>query len=192
MASLTARYLREALIEATTASISSPDARRATAAGYRGGSWLAISLRTGYWNPWFLACVLTVTASFAVLYSVSVLFGVLTRNGTVAALASIGLWFLSSTVVSLRHVLERQGMLEESPRMAAALDVAYTVLPKTTDIGSLNTLFLSKSHLSEAAYERFMAPMIPDVDWTFSLGTTALFTLVVLALAAWRFHRTDY
>ena len=31
------------------------------------GCWIGISSRSGYWNPWFLACSVTLTAVFAVL-----------------------------------------------------------------------------------------------------------------------------
>jgi hypothetical protein len=64
--------------------------------------------------------------------------------------------------------------------------------PKTSDLTSLNDYFLSRSHLSEAAYQRAFAGQIPKVDWLWSLGTTAAFTAAMLALAIWLFRRRDY
>jgi ABC-type transport system involved in multi-copper enzyme maturation permease subunit len=161
-----------------------------------GGCWLALSLRTGYFNFWFLATILTVTAVFAVLYSISVLFGVLTRSGAVSAILSIGLWFVSSSIVGARQAVKMLVPAEELPKaVKIGLDAAYAVLPKTTDLGYLNVFFLSKSHLSPAAMAR-MEQMMPSetlkVDWLYSLGTTAAFTAVMLALAVWFFRRRDF
>ena len=72
------------------------------------------------------------------------------------------------------------------------LDVTYTVLPKTTDLGQLNSMILSRSQLSEEAYQRLFMDRAPDIDWFFSLGTTGLFLLVMLGLAMRRFQRMDY
>ncbi|HXX93302.1 MAG TPA: ABC transporter permease subunit, partial [Planctomycetota bacterium] len=57
-----------------------------------GGCWLAISIRTGHWNFYFPLTILTLTFFFAVLYSVSVLVGVLTRSHAMAAAATLLTW----------------------------------------------------------------------------------------------------
>src|SRR5262249_59994152 len=44
------------------------------------GVWLALGLRSGLWAPGFLLIIFVLTFYFAVLYAVSTLFGVLTRN----------------------------------------------------------------------------------------------------------------
>jgi len=158
-----------------------------------GGCWLGLSLRTSYFNPWFLATILTVTAIFAVLYSVAVLFGVLTRSGGLSALIAIGVWGLSSTILGVREALKLMLRPEDVPRsVKTALDVAYAILPKTKDIGELNTFFLSRSHLSPEALRRIIPENAIDVDWLYSFGTTGLFTAAMLGLAIWIFRRRDY
>ena len=158
-----------------------------------GGCWLGLSLRTQYFSPWFLCTVVTVTAMFAVLHSVAVLVGVVTRSGGLSALAAIGLWAVSSAVVGIRQGLKTMFRGEEVPAsLQTALDVAYYILPKTRDLGSLNGVFLSRSHLSPQAAERVLPDEFLQVDWTFSICTTALFTVVMLALASAYFRRRDY
>jgi ABC-type transport system involved in multi-copper enzyme maturation permease subunit len=158
-----------------------------------GGSWLAITLRTGYANPWFLATIVTITAVFAVIYSVAVLVGVLTRSGTVSALVALAVWGTSSTMVAIKHNLRLLYRGQPVPEwLQTTLDVLYGMAPKTSDLTSLNDYFLSRSHLSEAAYQRAFAGQIPKVDWLWSLGTTAAFTAAMLALAIWLFRRRDY
>src|SRR5262249_48644963 len=56
------------------------------------GVWLALGLRSGIWAPGFLLIILVLTFFFAVLYAVSTLFGVLTRNAIVALLMTCLFW----------------------------------------------------------------------------------------------------
>jgi ABC-type transport system involved in multi-copper enzyme maturation permease subunit len=58
-----------------------------------GGVWLALSIRSGVWAPGFLWMIPILTFSFAILYAVSALFGVLTRSAIVAILITICAWF---------------------------------------------------------------------------------------------------
>ncbi len=153
--------------------------------------WFVLSVRSGFWNPWFLLCTVTMTLLFAVIHSVSVLVGLQTRNSNLATIAALGIWFLSSTIGTLKHTAA-QMFGDDLPRLKKALEAAYVVLPKVGDLSYLNTVFLSRSHLSPEAMERSIGNLLPDVDWTFSLSTTVAFTLAILALAAWRFHRKDY
>ncbi|MFH0938850.1 MAG: ABC transporter permease subunit [Planctomycetota bacterium] len=155
-----------------------------------GGCWLGLSIRTGYWNPWFLACILTITALFAIIHSVSVLFGVLTRSSTAAALLALGVWIISGAVASARDVTKFGFGEHVSSTLKTTIEVVYTILPKTTDIGYLNALFLSKS--SSQAVMHHGLNRVPSINWTFSLGTTVAFTAVMLFLAVWYFRRQDY
>ncbi|HEY3325326.1 MAG TPA: ABC transporter permease [Planctomycetota bacterium] len=158
-----------------------------------GGCWLAMSLRTGYANPWFLATILTITATFAVIHSVSVLVGVLTRSGTVAALVAIFVWGTSSVLLAIRNGLKLAYIGQSMPNwLRSTIDVLYDLAPKTLDLNALNTSFLARSHLSEQAFQRAFGNHLPQVDWAWSLGTTAAFTVVMLALAVWFFRRKDY
>ena len=54
-----------------------------------GGVWLALGLRSGVWATGFLVMILVITFFFAILYSVSTLFGVLTRSPIVAILLTL-------------------------------------------------------------------------------------------------------
>jgi hypothetical protein len=157
-----------------------------------GGCWLALSLRTSFWNFWFLGTILTVTAIFAVVYSVSVLSGVLTRSSAVSALLAVAVWGLSGLVLLARQMLKMMDPADVPQSATAALDAAYAVVPKTGDLARLNEVFLARSNLSPGAMHRAMLDKMVDVNWSYSLGTTALFTAVVLAFAAWSFRRRDW
>jgi ABC-type transport system involved in multi-copper enzyme maturation permease subunit len=158
-----------------------------------GGCWLGLALRTGFTSPWFLFSIVTLLATFAVLYSVSVLLGVLTRSAGLASLAAIGVWGASSVVVGLRHSIHAMFGRDEVPALLdTAIRVAYAILPKTKDLSLLNTYMVSRANLSESAYGREIALAVPDVDWVYSIGTTGLFTAAMLGIAVWFFRRKDY
>jgi ABC-type transport system involved in multi-copper enzyme maturation permease subunit len=58
-----------------------------------GGIWLALCLRSGLWSYGFLASIPTIIFFFAILYSISTLFAVLTRSAIVAILMTCAVWF---------------------------------------------------------------------------------------------------
>lgn len=70
------------------------------------GIWVALGLRSGVWAPTFLLTVLVLTFFFAILYSVSALFGVLTRSPIAAILLTCAAWFLLFIVGVLHNVFE--------------------------------------------------------------------------------------
>ena len=158
-----------------------------------GGCFAALSFATGYANPWFLLSAATIVLMFAVLYSVSVLAGVLTRSSGLAALAALGVWGLSGIVVGLHHTIRMMLFGVDLPRwLVRTIEILYAVLPKTRDIAILNTYALARSHLSPEAFARTFGRELPPVDWVMSLGSTAIFTACTLAAAAWFFARRDY
>lgn len=155
------------------------------------GCWLGLSIGSGYSNPWFLVSIVTLIASFAVLYAVAVLAGVATRSSGVSILIALVVWFVSSTVVSARHAIRGPLAAHVPPWVDSVVEGAYAVLPKVKDLDYVSMFALSQSHMSEGARARHFG-VLPDIDWAFSIGTTAAFTAAVLAAAVWLFRRRDY
>jgi ABC-type transport system involved in multi-copper enzyme maturation permease subunit len=73
-----------------------------------GGMWLALGLRSGVWAPGFLLSIPVITFFFAILYSVSTLFGVLTRSPIAAILLTCLVWFCLFLVGLLFSIFEMQ------------------------------------------------------------------------------------
>jgi ABC-type transport system involved in multi-copper enzyme maturation permease subunit len=70
------------------------------------GIWLALGLRSGVWAVTFLFTIFELTFFFAILYSVSALFGVLTRSPIASILLTCFAWFLLFIVGVLHNVFE--------------------------------------------------------------------------------------
>ncbi|MEQ8767091.1 MAG: ABC transporter permease [Planctomycetota bacterium] len=155
-----------------------------------GGCWLALGIRTGYWDPMFLCSVFVLVLGFSFLYSVAVTVGVWSRSTNLAFMISLGIWGVSSNVAQFYHF--RDAMLEDAPSwVKTAIEVLYTVLPKVGDLDYLNIWLFTKAKLDPAASVRILNDL-PDIDWTFSIGTSLAFTAVVLAAGCWLFKSRDY
>jgi ABC-type transport system involved in multi-copper enzyme maturation permease subunit len=104
------------------------------------GMWLALGLRSGLWAPSFLLTIFIITAFFAILYSVSTLFGVLTRSPIAAILLTIGMWFLLFLVGQLflygELLRQQEERLEAAARQKQAQREADE--PQVAAVGSEN------------------------------------------------------
>jgi ABC-type transport system involved in multi-copper enzyme maturation permease subunit len=81
-----------------------------------GAVWLALGVRTGVWPVSFLASVLVLTFFFAILYSVSTFFGVLTRSPVAAILLTVAAWFILFIVGVGHNVIETFRALDRTAR----------------------------------------------------------------------------
>lgn len=87
-----------------------------------GGAWLVMGLRTGLWNWYFLLMVPLLLFYFAIVYAVSVLFAVLTRNTIVAILATLLAWGLFFGIGKLNNdILNRYDAVEKIKKEDAKL-----------------------------------------------------------------------
>jgi ABC-type transport system involved in multi-copper enzyme maturation permease subunit len=70
------------------------------------GVWVALGLRSGVWGVAFLETIFVLTFFFAILYSVSTLFGVLTRSPIAAILLTVGVWAVFFLIGIMHSVVE--------------------------------------------------------------------------------------
>jgi ABC-type transport system involved in multi-copper enzyme maturation permease subunit len=162
-----------------------------------GGVWLVIALRSGFWDPTFLILIPILTFSFAILYSVSVLFGVLTRSPIVAMLGTIGFMFVvwlagwGKRFVELSRTEPDEGGMPSW--LVTIIDAANTVLPRYKDLDTITSKLIIDGTLTPAE-ARFASPvsMLEYPSWTTTVGTSLVFIAVMLALACWRFRKRDY
>jgi ABC-type transport system involved in multi-copper enzyme maturation permease subunit len=162
-----------------------------------GGIWLVLGLRSGIWAIGFLLTVFVLTFFFAILYSVSTLFGVLTRSPIVSILITCFVWFAlwlagtSYTTLAMFRSDPRFG--DEIPGWAnTTVNTIHNVLPRTKDLDLLTTKLLSHEVLTESEIRRQKVDRLPDVTWSESLSVSGAFIAVMLGLASWRFVTKDY
>jgi ABC-type transport system involved in multi-copper enzyme maturation permease subunit len=165
-----------------------------------GGCWLALGLRSGIWAPGFLMMIVVITFFFAILYSISTLFGVLTRSPIVAILATCFIWFMLfivNTAYQTTAALSREPSIKKEIDDSGwgwifpTADGVHFVLPRTGDLDVLSAKMLSQV-LTEGERKAKHVDMLPNITWGESLGVSFAFIAVMLGLASWRFSRKDF
>src|SRR5262245_39354657 len=170
-----------------------------------GGVWLITGIRAGVWAPGVFAVVPLMTLSFAILYAVSTLAAVLTRNSIVAILVTVafgGLLWLVGKVESIAAVFRYQAdalaeLKKEEPEYPTWTKIAgglNRTLPRWHDIDVLTGYAVMDSLMTlkqqEARGEAAIQKHLPS--WGGTIGVTAVWIVAFLALSCWWFSVKDY
>lgn len=121
-----------------------------------GGTWLVLSLRTGYVNVGFLGTIVSLLACFTLVYSISTFWAVLTRSTITAVVMALLAWGFFVTVgfcKALVDELDRRPNVEVPSYVSSVVDGAYMVFPSTGDFSYLNQLCIAQGPLSEGLRE---------------------------------------
>lgn len=167
------------------------------------GLWLVLGLRSGIWAPGFLISIFAITFFFAILYSVSTFFAVLTRSPIVSILMTVVVWLFLFVVGMVHQFLDGQRQFEQKAEAAMtepisdkwwakAIDGVHFVLPRANDLDVLTTQFISRSLLTEAERKSRGINDAITLSWGESLTVSMVFVAVLLGLSCWRFTVKDY
>ena len=109
------------------------------------GVWLIISLKFSYWNYSFLWAIILITFSFAILYAVIVLIGVLTKGSILGMMVSYLIYLVISPVLNLLY--SNSDIFISSHITRFIIKVFYYIIPQTSEVsGTLtNEIVLGKS-----------------------------------------------
>jgi ABC-type transport system involved in multi-copper enzyme maturation permease subunit len=158
-----------------------------------GGCWLALAVRSRHWDPSFLWTVPILTAAFAILYSFSSWLGVLTRSPIVCILGSLGLWFVSSMAGQVRRFFSHPLTPMEIPGwVRKSLDAVYYVLPKTSDLGQINSVLIHRGNMGSDGDAILEQVGMLSLDWPMILASSVGFMALFLSLACFSFSKRDY
>jgi len=170
-----------------------------------GGVWLITGIRAGVWAPGVFIVIPLMTFSFAILYAVSTLAAVWSRNSIVAILVTLGfagmLWLVGKAEFFARLHRTRQDTLaelnREEPKYDSWSNVAVGInnaLPRWHDIDRLTGHAVAESLMTmkqqEAQGTASQKKHLPS--WSGTFGVTLAWIAAFLALACWRFSVKDY
>jgi ABC-type transport system involved in multi-copper enzyme maturation permease subunit len=158
------------------------------------GIWLVLGLRSGLWAPGFLLSIFILTFEFAIFYSVSALFGVLTRSPIVSILMASVTWVVLFLVGLGFAFAEATRKMELAPNwFYTTADVLHFVLPRYKDLDVLNSQLVGRELLGPESPERkAIDRAFGSIKWGETLALTTGFIAVMLALACLRFATKDY
>lgn len=102
------------------------------------GAWLIISLKFSYWNFNFPLVIMVITFTFAVLYSIVSLFGILFRSSVPGMMIAYFIFLiLSPALVFVRLQLKT---LSGKEVLKTIVDGLYYLIPKTSELmGKINS-----------------------------------------------------
>jgi ABC-type transport system involved in multi-copper enzyme maturation permease subunit len=157
------------------------------------GTWLALGVRTGVWDPTYFLCVPVLLLHFAVFFSFSTMLAVMTQSTVACVFGSVLFWLLCWAMNIGRHATtllpELQGA---SPALTSMVEFGYWVLPKPLDFHLLLFNGLQSDHLVAGFVNTSKLAehggWLPVASVMASLATG----LVLLAMAAYDFVTADY
>ncbi|MCB2205505.1 ABC transporter permease [bacterium] len=144
----------------------------ANVAYYIIGMWLIFGVRTGFWNPGFLAVTLSITYTFVVLYGPMTLIGVSSRSSALTIIVLYVFYFLISPILESREVIAQ---VASSDAIADVLSVFYYALPRPDALGQFGHALVTGLPL----------------EWS-AVWTSALSALAMYVWAAYIFRRKDF
>jgi ABC-type transport system involved in multi-copper enzyme maturation permease subunit len=177
------------------------------------GVWAVLGARSGLWGAGFLCSILVLTFQFALYYSVSTLFAVLTRSPIVAILMASLTWlilfavglgyrFVDATRLMVNpEIAQELGMdAEEAPKQKplpnwayVTADTVHFILPRLKDLDMLTSRLIIHDLLPAESQDRKIADKFyASFKWSESLVITSLYIVAFVGLACWRFAVRDY
>jgi ABC-type transport system involved in multi-copper enzyme maturation permease subunit len=139
------------------------------------GVWLIIGVKFSYWNFAFLYSSLLITFTFAVLYSIIVLFGVITQ-GSMSGMMSA--YFIFIVLSPLLHAAKYKGanfITDET--LKTVIDWFYYIIPKTQE--------LMGETLADLTTKNGIENYQP-------VATSFAFLIVILLLSVLLFRKKDF
>jgi len=97
------------------------------------GTWLVLSIKTGYWNFGFLTSGILIIITFMILYSMMALFGIMTSSGPFSLMITFIIIVTSPLLIARDEIYA----LLSSRVYGYIIDGLYYFLPKSAELGDI-------------------------------------------------------
>lgn len=184
-----------------------------------GGIWFALGIRSGLWATGTLLLIFTLTFFFAILYSISVLVGVVTRSVIMSILVTVTAYGALALLGFVHNIADQfDKAIQQAPKMRemrakekvqggdpfpeddipgwvatsiTIVKIIYAISPRTDDLNSINDLIV---------YTDFMTGNLGDIrkldtserNWWVGLLVAGIWIALFLGLASLWFYFKDY
>ena len=154
-----------------------------------GSIWLILSLKSGYWSVNFLSSILSLTVAFGVMFSITLLFGLLTQSSIVSILINFFMIFVLCPVLSHREAWIFTFVKNGSVQFI--FNVIYYIFPKPGEIGDLSIALTAGEPINSGLTAVGPENALLLGNWM-SLITSVLFCAVIIGYSAYYFSKKDY
>jgi len=139
-----------------------------------GSVWLILSLKSGFWHFPFLYSILWLTLSFAVIYALIILVGLVSQSTILSIIISFFLVFIVCPILYVRE--EAIFSLVSNSAVQFVINFLYNVLPKPSDINKITMNMITGE----------------PVKTYMPVFTSLLFMLAALSVSIFYFKKKDY
>lgn len=157
-----------------------------------GGTWTALGASTGVWDPIYWLAVPLLIVNFAVFYSFSAFLAVCTRSTVVCVFGTLLFWVLCWAMNMTHHHLVGFDVKGVSPASSMLMEVGYWTLPKPLDMSGVFFDAMQAKNYSTPVPQLSAVQAKGLFHPELSLCASLLFSLVLLAISAHEFRKTDY
>lgn len=98
--------------------------------------WLILSLKSGFWHFPFLYSIVWLTISFAVIYSLIILIGLISQSSILSIIISLFLVFIICPLLAVREDVIFSLITNSTAQFV--INFFYYILPKTSDINNIS------------------------------------------------------
>jgi len=135
-------------------------------------TWLIMSLKSGVWNWSFLLAGLMIVFTFAVLFGMMTILGIMSRSGPFSLMITYMILFFSPILLQRDQIYA----LLSSRYYGYIFDGLYYFLPKTAELGKITTQ---------------LARGLPVDSWM-PVWSSFVFLVFVFAVSVYLFKRKDF
>lgn len=136
--------------------------------------WLILSSKSGFWHVPFLYSIFWLTLSFAVIYSLIILIGLISQSTILTIIISLFLVFIVCPVLAAREMVIFSFIENSTARFI--VNFFYYILPKTSDINKISSNIITGQ------------PVISYMP----VYSSVLFMLAMLSISIYYFRKKDY
>ncbi|MBD3384030.1 ABC transporter permease subunit [candidate division KSB1 bacterium] len=136
------------------------------------GTWLIMSLKTGIWNFGFLLGGALIVLTFAILFALMTLLGIVSKSGPLSLMITYLILFFSPLLKQRDSIYA----LLSSKIYGQIIDGLYYFLPKTSELGSITQRLTRGLEIN---------------TWT-PLWTSLAFGIFIFLLSAYIFQRKNF
>ncbi|MEN8193417.1 MAG: ABC transporter permease subunit [Bacteroidota bacterium] len=137
------------------------------------GIWILIGLKFGDWDTSFLLTIFTITFAFALLYTLVILLGIVTKSSVISMIVTYLIFFIISPILASRETIFT---FINSNVLKSISEFLYYIIPQTSELSTITSDLASGNR--SLNYE----PLI----------TSALLMVIILTSAILIFRRKDY
>ncbi len=157
-----------------------------------GGTWLGMGIATGVWEGRYWLAVPMLVINFAVFYSFSAFLAVVSRSTVVAVFGTILVWVLCWVMNMTHHHLAAHEIPGSTRGASMLVETGYWVLPKPLDMSGVFFDAMNAGDYTLPVDELAILKAKGEFHPAMSIFASLLFAAVILGLAAFEFHKTDY